>query len=588
VQAQNPSHALALVVVDELARCGVTDAVLAPGSRSAALAMALHDDPRIRLHVEIDERSAAFLAIGLARASGRPAPVVVTSGSAVANLHPAVVEADTGRVPLLLLTADRPPELRHTGANQAIDQVGLFGRALRWSVDVGVAEDRPGSVAYWRSTVSRAVADSLGVSRPAGPVQVDLPFREPTVPLSDDGRSSAAPFGQPLDGRSDQRPWLTVDRAPRHVPAAELRDLAGRIAATERGLIVLGQTTARPGPILDLARSAGWPVIAEPTSGARTGELVIGTAHHLLAHPGFARAHRPDLVLRIGRTGLSRNVAALLGPDVPQILIDPDGSWDDPERAISDLLVADVTLTCAALSQHLALSAGSGWLDRWRRADGLAWQAIDAILDATDEASEPRTARDLGGLLPAGATLVAASSMPIRDLEQFLRPRDHLRVVANRGASGIDGFVSTTLGVALATDGPTVALTGDLSLLHDANGFLLSPAAERLDAVFVVVDNDGGGIFSFLPQARFPGSFERVFGTPHGRDLADLARLHRLGYRRLQTAADLPAAVSGAIDDGGIQLVHVRTDRAANVELHRRCTAAVGEVLDRLAADGTT
>ena len=582
--AANPSHALALVIVDELARGGVTDAVLAPGSRSAALAMALHDDPRIRLHVEIDERSAAFLAIGMARATGRPAPVVVTSGSAVANLHPAVVEADTGRVPLLLLTADRPPELRHTGANQAIDQIGIFGRAPRWSVELGVPEDRPGAVGFWRATISRALSESLGLAGPAGPVHLNLAFREPTVPSTDDGRARvAAPFAAPLDGRPDRRPWTTVDRAPRHVPPAELQSFAGRMVATERGLIVVGQTTARPGPIQDLARAAGWPVIAEPTSGARTTPGTISTAHHLLAHRGFARSHTPDLVLRIGRTGLSRNVSALLRPEVPQVLLDPDGAWDDPERAISDLLVADVVLTCATLRAQLAIPASSEWLDGWQRAEARARVVIDALLDADDMPSEPRTARDLGACLPDGATLVVASSMPVRDLDQFLAPRSGLRVIANRGASGIDGFVSTALGVALAGDGPTVALTGDLSLLHDSNGFLLSPAAERVDLTVVVVDNDGGGIFSFLPQAGFPGSFERVFGTPHGRDLADLARLHHLGYARIGTASELPGAVEAAVAAGGIHLVHVRTEREANVALHRRVTAAVGDALDGLA-----
>ena len=585
--AANPSHALALVIVDELARCGVTDAVLAPGSRSAALAMALHDEPRIRLHVEIDERSASFLAIGLARATGRPAPVVVTSGSAVANLHPAVVEADTGRVPLVLLTADRPPELRQTGANQAIDQLGIFGRSPRWSVEVGVPEDRPGVVGFWRATVSRAVAESLGLSGPAGPVHLNLPFREPTVPLTDDGRSPpAAPFTARLDGRPGRRPWTTVDRAPRHIPPAELEPFAGRMVATERGLIVVGQTTARPGPIHDLARAAGWPVIAEPTSGARTTPDTISTAHHLLAHAGFARRHTPDLVVRIGRIGLSRNVAGLLRPEVPQVLLDPDGAWDDPERAISDLLVADVALTCATLRAQLAMPATSEWLDGWHEADARARQVIDARLDADDVPSEPRTARDVGACLPAGSTLVVASSMPVRDLDQFLAPRTGLRVVANRGASGIDGFVSTAIGVALASDGPTVALAGDLSVLHDSSGFLVSPDVERVDLTFVVVDNGGGGIFSFLPQARFPGSFERVFGTPHGRDLADLARLHHLGYSKVSSAGELVGAVEAAITAGGIQLVHVRTDRDANVALHRRLTAAVGDALDELGLPG--
>jgi 2-succinyl-5-enolpyruvyl-6-hydroxy-3-cyclohexene-1-carboxylate synthase len=586
--AANPSHALALVVVDELARLGVTDAVLAPGSRSAALAMAFHDDPRIRLHVEVDERSAGFLAIGLARATGRPAPVIVTSGSAVANLHPAVVEADTGMVPLLLLTADRPPELRATGANQAIDQLGIFGRAPRWSVELGVPEDRPGSNAFWRASMARAVAEATGLSGAAGPVHVNLPFREPTVPLTDDGRSAATgPFVHDLDGRSGGRPWVTVDHAPRHAPEAELQALAGRIASTERGLVVVGQTSAPPGPILDLARAAGWPLVAEPGSGARSGPLAVGNVEALLSHAGFARTHVPDLVVRVGRTGLSKALARHLGPKVPQVAIDPDGAWHDPERAVGELLVADVTLTCASLVRLLGVGASSEWAERWLAADAAVRGAVDAVLDAEAAPTEPRTARDLGGVVPDGTALVVASSMPVRDLDRFLAPRDGLRVVANRGASGIDGTVSTVLGVALGHEsGPTVALVGDLALLHDANGFLVSPDAPTVDATFVVVDNDGGGIFSFLPQAGFPGSFERVFGTPHGRDLADLARFHRLGYTRVEAAADLPGAVADAITGGGVRLVHVRTDRAENAALHRRLTAAAHEALDVLGGPG--
>ncbi len=598
MQAHNPSHACALVLVDELTRGGVTDAVLAPGSRSAALAMALHDDPRVRLHVEIDERSAGFLALGLARASGRPVPVVVTSGTAVANLHPAVVEADAGGVPLLLLTADRPPELQHTGANQAIDQVGIFGRAPRWQVVLGVPEDRPDSNALWRATAARALAAARGLDGPPGPVHLDLPFREPTVPASDDGRAPPAdPFVNAIDGRPEGRPWVTVERMPRQLEADRVRAIAGRLAATERGLIVVGAGEVPPGPVLALARAAGWPVIAEPTSGVRTGdrlaaEHVVAHAPLLLGHRAVARAHTPDLVLRIGRSGLSPEVAALLGPSVPQVLLDAHGAWLDPDRTVSELLVADVAPACQALADALALPAGSAWSDSWRTLDAAAAAVLDAALDASDAPTEPRTARDLGACLPDGATLVAASSMPVRDLDRFLRPRGGVRIVGNRGASGIDGLVSTTLGTALAASdasvaarpaGPTVGLLGDLAFLHDSTGLLLSADVPAVDATFVVVDNDGGGIFSFLPQADHPGPFERVFGTPHGRDLADLAAFHRLGYREVTTAGELPTAVTGAISAGGLQLVHVRTDRAANLALHRELTAAVHARLDALA-----
>lgn len=585
----NPSHALALTLVDELARTGVTDAVLAPGSRSTALAMALHDDPRLRLHVEVDERSAGFCAIGIGRISGTPAAVVVTSGSAVANLHPAVVEADTGHVPLLLLTADRPPELRDTGANQAIDQLHLFGRSVRWFHELGVPDAHPSAVVHWRSTVSRAVAEARGFSAAAGPVHLNLPFREPTVPAADDGRSTDGPAPRELAGRPDRRPWTSAVRAPRLLDDADLSALAGRIAGTERGLVVLGATSADVAPALDLARAAGYPVIAEPPSNGRLPGA-LAHAHQLASHPRFAAAHRPDLVLRVGRAGLSRAVAGLLGADVPQLLLDPDGGWPDPDRTLTEVLAVDPTRTCATLAAQLPFDGSSAWSDRWHAADEAVAAALDAVLDDDEVPSEPRLARDLCAVLPEATTLVVGSSMPIRDVDLFARPRRGLRIVANRGASGIDGTVSTALGVAVAEATapgadrhPPVALLGDLTALHDAAGWLLSPDLPRLDAVFVVVDNDGGGIFHFLPQAAFPGPFERVFGTPHGRDLADLARFHRLGYRRIDIASELGEAVSEAQAAGGLHLLHVRTDRDRNRQLHQQLTAAAHAAIDALA-----
>lgn len=573
--AANPSHALALVVVDELARCGVTDAVLAPGSRSTALALALADDPRVRLHIDLDERSAGFLAVGIGRATARPAAVVTTSGSATANLHPAVVEADTGQVPLLLLTSDRPPELRHTASNQTIDQLRLYGPAVRWFCEVGIAEDRPGVVGYWRSTVSRGYAEATGVRAAPGPVHLNLAFREPTVPETDDGRSHVEhAFRQDLAGRPGGAAWVTTTRPPAELAPAHVAALAERIAGTERGLVVLGDSTADLAPALDLAERAGWPVIAEPLSNARRDGRALTHAAQLTAVPAFAASHRPDLVLRVGRTGLSRGVAALLGADVPQLLIDRHGSWLDPHRAVAELVVADPTRVCAAVAAALAAPAGSAWLDGWRAADAAAAAAIAGILDEGDAPNEPRAARDVGAAVPDGGSLVIGSSMPIRDLDAYLRPRRGLRILGNRGASGIDGFVSTALGVALAGEGPTVALCGDLTLLHDANGFLLTPDAPTLDCTFVVLDNDGGGIFSFLPQARYP-AFERAFATPHGRDLAELARFHRLPHERVTSARRLPDAVRAAVESGGVRVVELPTDRQENVALHRRIEGAV-------------
>ena len=570
MQPVNPSTALATVLVDELVRHGLRHVVLAPGSRSAPLAMAAAADQRVRLHVEIDERSAAFCALGLGRASGRPAAVVTTSGSAVANLHPAVVEASHARVPLLLLTADRPPELRGTAANQTIDQLGIFGRSVRWFAEVGVAEDRPGVVAYWRSLLSRAWAEACG--RPAGPVHLNLAFRDPLVPAPAEG------FGQPLDGRPDGRPWTAATPAAPAFDSERAAAFAARLRGA-RGVVVAGELPpgSDPDAVVALAEALGWPLLAEPLSGARHGPNAVSTYATLLAHPPFAASMRPDVAVRVGRSVLAKPLLAWLSADVEQVLVDPDGAWLDPTRVLSEIVRADVGAWCRAVAAAADPRArDDAWLARWQQAEATARRVLDDALDADAAPSEPRTARDVAAAVPAGGTLVAASSMPVRDLDTYAAPR-RLRVVGNRGTSGIDGFVSTALGVALASPPrSTVALAGDLSLLHDSNGFLL---AERPDLVVVVVNNDGGGIFSFLPQADFPETFETVFGTPHGIDTARLAALHDLGFRRVERAADLPAALAEALAAGGVTLLEVRTDRAANVALHRRLRAAVAAAL---------
>ncbi len=537
--------------------------MLAPGSRSAPLALALHADARLRLHVRIDERSASFVALGLGRVTGRPAVLVCTSGTAAANLHPAVLEASEAGVPLLVLTADRPPELRGTGANQTVDQVKLYGAAVRWFAEVGVPEDRPGMAAYWRSLGCRAWAAAS-----TGPVHLNLAFREPLLP---DGDPS---WSEPLAGRADGRPWTVVEPAGRTaVPA----DLVARIAGTERGLVVAGAGGGDPAGVRALAERAGWPLLAEPVSSARGGPNAISTYAGLLGAAGWVGRHRPEMILTVGRPGLSRPLLGLLGSGVEQVLLDRSDRWADPTRSVAGVLPVAAAALAAALPATLPAdgAAPSGWLVAWRAADRRGRAVLDAMLDAADAPTEPGLARDLADCLPAGSLLLAGSSMPVRDLDLAMRPRDGLRVVANRGASGIDGLVSTAVGAALAHGGPAYALLGDLSLLHDANGLLLGPDEPRPDLTLVVVNNDGGGIFSMLPPAGSAG-FERIFGTPHRADLAALAAVSGAGYARLDRLADLPALLR---ESAGLALVEVRTDRAANAALHDRLRAAVAAAL---------
>ena len=553
--APNAGRAFALVLVDELVRHGVTDAVLAPGSRSTPLALAFAEDDRIRLHVRIDERSASFTAVGLARVTGRAVPLLCTSGTAAAEFHAAVLECDAARVPLLVLTADRPGELRGTGANQTVDQIKLYGDAVRWFVEVGVPEARQDSVAYWRATMSRAVAAATGTVGRPGPVHLNIALREPLVP-TDDGTG----FGFTLDGRADGRPWAVAATAPRLMPD-KVRD---RLLRARAGVVLVGDLS----PAVDgqavaaFAARRGWPLVAEPHSNARRGPAAITGTDALLRNVEFVDAHQPDVVVVCGRLGLSRAVLGWLGArSCDVIVIDAYGDWWDPTRSATTIVTADP----AALADVGGDAADPEWLARWAAAGRAATAAIDAVLDDATELTEPRVARDLVAGLPDNALLSVASSMPIRDLDLTMRPRDGVRIVANRGVSGIDGFVSTAVGAAVAHGGPAWALAGDLSLLHDVNGLLADPPP---DLTLVVINNDGGGIFSLLPQASDGEVFERVFGTPHSSDLAQIVSGYGGNHQPLRTVQDLSDAL--AVAPKGVRVLEMRTDRRENARLHQQ------------------
>jgi 2-succinyl-5-enolpyruvyl-6-hydroxy-3-cyclohexene-1-carboxylate synthase len=560
-----PGRRFALTLVDELARAGVTDACLAPGSRSAPLALALAEHPGVRVHVHLDERSASFFALGLAKRSGRPAVLLCTSGTAAANFHPAVLEADHARTPLLVLTADRPPELRGTGANQAADQLKLYGPAVRWFCEVGVPASDPAAGRYWRSLASRAWAEATG--SPAGPVHLNLAFADPLVE-----RDPAAP----APGRAGGAPWTAAPPGSPVAAPGDVAALAEAVRAAPRGVLVAGWgADLDPGAADAFAAASGWPVLADPLSGARRGPAAVSTYDGLLRAPRFAAAHRPDLAVRVGGAPTSKALTAWLDASVPQVLVDPAGGWLDPARTAALRLTADPSALLAATAARLAAGPSDRWLRSWLDAERLAREAIDGLLDEWAEPFEGRVARDLTGWVPEGGTLVVGSSMPVRDVDAFARARDGLRFVANRGLSGIDGFVATALGVAAAGEEPVAALCGDLSLLHDASS-LLGAAGRPRGPVLVVVDNDGGGIFSFLPQAELPGElFEPLFGTPHGLDLAALAAAARVPCRVVEKAADLVPALDAALAGGGTRLVLVRSERAANLARHRALAEAV-------------
>jgi 2-succinyl-5-enolpyruvyl-6-hydroxy-3-cyclohexene-1-carboxylate synthase len=557
----NPSTAQATVIVDELVRNGIRHVVLCPGSRNAALAMALYHAAqagRLALHVRIDERSGGFLTVGLAMAGGRPAALVCTSGTAAANLHPAVLEAHHAGTGVLLLTADRPAELHGSGANQTIDQRGLFGPAAV-GVDFPVAERRTAQNAVWRGLVCRAVAQA----EQGRPVHVNIPFREPLVPTFEPR------WPEQLTGRPHGRPWTTAI-APRSVVGSRV-DF--RLPA--RTLMVVGGGRAdRAQAAAELAARAGWPVVAEPARQAEVlgaGAAALRCAALLLSCQQLPDTLRPEAVVVVGRPTLSRGVRALMG-QVPVYGIGDHPQWTDPqfvaEHVRGWLDLADLSYVD---------SPDPEWLAAWRQADSSAATVVDKLLGEQDWPTGLQVARDLVEALPAGAALFLGSSNPVRDVGLVAEPRADLLVYANRGVAGIDGSVSTAFGIALAAQGRAgYALLGDLTFLHDLNGLAIGPAEARPDLTIVVLNDNGGGIFTLLEQgaAEHGDSFERVFGTPHGADLGALCAGYQVPYLLAGNAEELRTALAPG---RGLLVVEVRADRTRLRDLHARLRSAVSE-----------
>ena len=580
MDATNRNTALASALVEELARAGVRHACVSPGSRSAPLALALWREPQVRVWSHVDERSAGFFALGIAQQTGVPAVVLTTSGTAGANVHPAVAEAAEARIPLIVITADRPPELRGRGAGQTIDQLKLYGSAVRWFCELGVAQANDVGLLHYRSTGVRAVAESLG--RPPGPVHLNVPLTEPLAPDPAPGDVTAT---NPLarDGRPGGRPLTSVP-PPASEPSDELiGSFAELVSKCSRGVIVAGR---QRDPALGetagaFAATCGYPVLAEPTSQLRCGphDRTLVVPAYDLVFRDLPAALEPELVIRVGDMVTSKPVRTWLSGNAGcrQVVVDPDGAWNEPSATADLMARADPGAFLSAFAEELSVPVDQSWQEAWLAASRAAEQAVDSFLEELgDELFEPRVHRDLGALLPDDSTVYVASSMPVRDLETFLPTTEReLRFLANRGANGIDGLVSSGLGAAAVSNGRTYVVTGDVGLYHDMNG-LLAVSRLGIEATVVVMNNGGGGIFDFLPIAEHRDGYEELFGTPTGLDLAKVADLYGMPFTRLGSYRELPGALSRP------GLVEIPLDRARNVELHRevfeRASAAVRAV----------
>ncbi|HEX6393173.1 MAG TPA: 2-succinyl-5-enolpyruvyl-6-hydroxy-3-cyclohexene-1-carboxylic-acid synthase [Acidimicrobiales bacterium] len=564
--------AFCAVLVDEWVRGGLTDAVVAPGSRSTPLVLALDADPAVRVHVVLDERSAGFTALGLALSTRRPVAIATTSGTASVELHPAVVEAYHSYVPLIAATSDRPPELHDVGAPQTVEQESLFSRAVRWAVSPGVPD--LGSVATWRSLGSRIVVEATGSGGPAGPVHVNLAFREPL--LGDAGSIGVPP------GRTSREPWHKVTRSLTGSAPREVVDLLERYSG-RRGLVVAGWGAGAGGSgLVRAAGAVGWPVFADPRSGCRAGpEPVVAAADALLRVPAIGHGWTPEIVVRAGSPWASKVLSQWLGslpPDIPQVLVDPWGRWSDPERRSSHVVAGGAGELLAEVAAGQDGPKSSSWFSGWADAERAAQQAFDRLLGPGGdfEMSEPGVARALLAGAPAGTRVMVSSSMPVRDVEWFGPPSFDCEVLSNRGANGIDGVLSTAIGVALSGV-PAIALLGDLAFLHDA-GALLGLNNRDISLTVLVVDNNGGGIFSFLPQASaLPAeTYERYWGTPQDADLLSIAAGYGVAAQGIDSRSGLDDLIAGA-GKPGVRVAIVRSDRADNVVAHERLNAAVGK-----------
>jgi 2-succinyl-5-enolpyruvyl-6-hydroxy-3-cyclohexene-1-carboxylate synthase len=560
------------VIADELSKAGVEAAVLAPGSRSTPLTVAVAEHEDIETHSLLDERSAAFFALGRAKRTGTPTALVCTSGTALANFHPAVIEADRSRVPLLLLTADRPPELQDSGANQTIDQERLYGDAVRQYRKLPEPEAADRKLRSLRTALARAVGTATGVE--PGPVHLDVPLRKPLEPTTGGEAAppgvpdSAVPEGfvddHPLAVEGRDGPFVAVTRGRSALSAAERRDLVDAVETAESGLVVCGPTD-RPAPTSDaleeFAQATGFPVFADPLSGIRfgghvdsDGVTVCGGYDSYLA----AIETTPDVVVRFGASPTSKPLRNYLaGSGARQFVVDSAGGWPEATFTATDLVVADETRLARDLAARIEREPGA-YAAQLREAEAAYWQLL-----AGAEPEEGAVIADAVEAAPDSTTLFVSNSMPVRDLDRFGRPRPaDLTVLGNRGASGIDGITSTALGAGSGTDDSLVLVTGDLAYYHDMNG-LLAVGRCDVDATVVCINNDGGGIFHLLPIEAH-GTFEEWFRTPHGLDFEHSAELYDLEFARTGDREGFRELYADSLASEGTQVIEVRTDSDRN------------------------
>lgn len=572
--------AYAASFVDELAQNEVKHVVVSPGSRSTPLALLLVEHPDIEIHINVDERSAAFFALGLAKALKEPVGLLCTSGTAAANYYPAVIEAFYSRVPLIVLTADRPHELRDVGAPQAIDQIHLYGRHVKWFVEMALPESTDGMMRYARTVGARAVATAA--AEPAGPVHLNFPLREPLIPDLD----------QAKEYRQNKRtPSVLIDSGERSLSASQIKAVATTLSKAKQGIIICGEL---PHPemkevIVALAKKLAFPVLADPLSQLRSGShdkaVIIDAYDTFLRDETAKAAFRPEVILRFGSMPVSKPLLLFMKKQKQAITLVVDGGagWREPAGLATNMIYSEEKDFCLRIAESITSSPDDEWLRLWQTVNGATKDALASVRDEA-ELSEGKLFALLADMMPLDSTLFVGNSMPIRDLDTFfLNNGKGIQTIANRGANGIDGVVSTALGVSTVSKNTVLAI-GDLSFFHDMNG-LLAAKLQKQNITILLVNNDGGGIFSFLPQANEREHFETLFGTPHGLDFSHTAQLYGGKYNKVQNWDEFEKVFTESFEIQGLKIIEVPTERESNLQKHRNLWSFVSQeikmVLDR-------
>ncbi|HKM51521.1 MAG TPA: 2-succinyl-5-enolpyruvyl-6-hydroxy-3-cyclohexene-1-carboxylic-acid synthase [Candidatus Bathyarchaeia archaeon] len=587
-RSSNRNFVFSEAFVDELARSGVQHACISPGSRSTPLVMSLAQQSRIKTWIHLDERSAAYFALGIARASGKTVVVLTTSGTAAANLFPAVVEAHYSHAPVLILTADRPPEQWEWGANQTVDQTRMYGSHAKWSVNMPSPECTPDLLRYVRAMACRAV--STTVQPPAGPVHINFPFREPLTPehVPSDLPERGLPQSEDAwEGRKQENAYTQIQIGRSSLNKEQAAQIMAELQKLRKGIIICGPQNdlTFPSQLTTLSNQLGFPILADPLSLMRCGThdrtLIIDSYETFLSSEKLVTALEPEIILRFGATPTSKALLNYIKHHhrACQMVIQ-ETDWPDPLHLTTYMVQANPSQVVMDLTTSVLTTPDKDWIERWLAVAATTRASITKQLAHIDEMFEGKIFAELAGLFPSKGVLFAGNSMPVRYLDSFYpSTSQQIRFLANRGASGIDGVLSTALGASAILEAPTFLVVGDISFYHDMNG-LLAAKQYPLKATIIVANNNGGGIFSFLPQRKYPQTFEKYFATPHGLTFESAARLYSLAYSKITSWQEFRTSISKSLSSSRTTILEVPGDRERNVEFHRGISSAAAEAAE--------